>query len=136
MPYTVSWHDPSQTILQIHITGENTWDHFLIAMDEVAAHLHETDQRVDLLLIQQAAFPKGNPLPHMRTSANKLKAYTHLGSIVVVDEARSKTLARMFIDIVLRTFPGSDENMARFRFVETLDEALATIARNRVNNAL
>jgi hypothetical protein len=133
MPYDVYWLDEEHSIVRIDIHGEVTWEAWYHAIDETVAKINEVPHRVDLIYVDQVGFPKGNPLPHMKASIERLSAQPNLGISVTVSSSRGLMMAvQLVVDVVLRAFNITGRNNGGF--VRTVDEAMKRIQVSRRQN--
>lgn len=129
MPYDFRWQDDAHSIIRLDIHDEVTWELWHKAVDQIVAQLDETPHRVDLIFNDSVGFPPGNSLNHLRASNMRMRACPNLGIIVTVSSRSLSVFTRIMVGIVARLSGRSAPDQRLF--VETLDEALALIARDR-----
>ena len=134
MPFDFHWHDNEHTIIRIDIHGDTTWAEYHQTMNQVIKEVESATHRIDLILNDpDAKMPPGSPMPHIKNTAQKLTTYPNMGVIVVVSSRSGSTLVKMFVSIVYRIY-GIDTRIIG-EFDSTLEEAEASIARERVKKA-
>ncbi|HEX2620195.1 MAG TPA: hypothetical protein VHL11_08615 [Phototrophicaceae bacterium] len=129
MPYTFYWQDERHTIGRLDIQGQITWEQYYAAVNQIIDELAAVSHRVDLIYYNEAGMPSGNPIPHLRATSLKLFASPNLGLICTVITGKTAPITRLMVDSMLHTY--RIEKKHHGGFVDTLDEAIALIARDR-----
>ncbi len=131
MPYTFTWYDNEHTIGQLDMHGKVSWEEWHAAVDSLAEELHKVSYRIDFIFNDNAGLPPGNPLPHLRATMAKFAAYSNMGIVVMVSRRSIATMVGAFVNIVAKATK-TDLNR-NGGFVNTLEEALVVIAKDRVH---
>jgi hypothetical protein len=131
MPYEFHWHNPEHTIIRVDMIGQVSWEAFNILTDRVVDELAKATQRVDLIYNDKVGMPKGNPMPHLKSSNARMTAQPHLGLIITISERSISSFTKLMIDIMMRAY--KIDNTHNGGFVTTMDEDLAIINKSRSN---
>lgn len=127
MPYTHQWYDQDRGILQWNMFGEVNWDQFNAAVEALCNIIEETSQRVDILILDDAGMPSGNPLPHLKHSMSRLNNLDNFGGLYSVTEkhlsALVKTMTSLAAKLANLNFP--------LKFMNSVEDALVAIERDR-----
>lgn len=129
MPYEFHWDNPEHSIIRVDMVGQVSWEEFNILTDRVCDELAKATQRIDLIYNDKVGMPKGNPMPHLKSSSSRMNAYKSLGLIVSVSTRSVSSFTKMMIDIMMRAY--KVDNSHNGGFVTTMDEALAIINADR-----
>lgn len=124
MPINNHWYDEAQTILKVDYDGRWTWDEFFAAADKGRELAKSVSHRVDYILdMQKGSVPNGgSTLTNSRTVM--ARRAPNSGIFVI--------LTNPFVKIMLNVFKNFDREHGSIMYAAaTLDEALATIAKNR-----
>jgi len=133
MPYDISWYDADHSIVLIHIHGEVTWDAWYKAVDQTIEKINEVPHRVDLIYVDDAGFPPGNALPHLKESIERLAEQPNLGLSITVSASRGLTmLVQVAVNVVLQAFVIDTSNNGGF--ARSVDHAVARIQASRKKN--
>lgn len=130
MPYDFNWHDTDHTIIRVDIHGKVTWEAWYGVMDEVRQAIETSTWRVDLILNDSVGMPPGNPMPHLKSTTARLNRLPHMGIIVTVSPPNLSIITRTIISVMIRV--AGNNNVVTGIFVNKLDEALAAIAKDRI----
>lgn len=134
MPIELNWHDDDHSILRLDYDSKVTWEEYHPAIDEVAERIERASHRVDVILnAGRFAMPSGNPMPHIKKTAEKLGVFPNMGVIVVVNDSAPGAMAKMIVSTVYRIY-GIDQRIIG-AFVTTLDDAEASIMQERKSKA-
>jgi len=129
MPYEFHWHDEAHSIIRVDMIGQVSWEAFNILTDRVCEELAKADHRIDLIYNDKVGMPKGNPMPHLKSSSTRMMSHKSLGLIVTVSSRSISGFTKLMIDIMMRAYQIDKTHMGGF--VDTMDEALAIISKNR-----
>ena len=129
MPYEFNWHDETHTIIRVDIVGQVTWEAFHILTDRVCDELAKSNQRIDLIYNDKVGMPKGNPMPHLKSSSARMLAHKNLGLVITVSSRNISGFTKLIIDILMRAYQIDKTRVGGF--VDTMDEALAIINKSR-----
>ena len=129
MPYEFHWNDPEHSIIRVDIVGQVSWEEFNILTDRVCDELAKATQRIDLIYNDKVGMPKGNPMPHLKSSTSRMSAYKCLGLVVSVSSRSVSGFTKLMIDIMMRAY--KIDNTHNGGFVTTMDEALGIINKSR-----
>ncbi len=128
--YRVSWYDTAHTIMLMEIFGPWTWEDAFASVPKinewVAAETHPVYTVFYYHLTSTSLFPRG---------ANGL---TNIRKLVEIDPpneqlvffVRQDSLTRQFMNIVSKTY-GFRHFLKKYRFLSSLDEALAQIEQHK-----
>ena len=134
MPYEFNWHNPEHSIIRVDMVGQVSWEAFNILTDRVVDELAVADHRVDLIYNDKVGMPKGNPLPHLKTSNARMTAQRNLGLIVTVSSRQISGFTKVMLDIMMKAYHVDNSHIGGF--VTTLDDAIAMINRSRAQAAI
>jgi hypothetical protein len=130
MPHLFSWHDSVQGIIQIDVEKPATWDGYRSAIEQVVLALEETKlDRLDVVLMNNTAFPPGNPLPHFQWTLKRLLPYHKLGLFVVIDPSPQMRYTEVLSSAVVKAAGINYSKISAI--VRTREEALDLIQKDR-----
>lgn len=130
MPYDFHWHDDQHTVIRLDARGESTWEQFHEAITMVTVELAQTAHRIDVIVNDtRGAMPKGSPLPHIKSTAQRLTKYPQMGKIIVVSNQTMNNLMQAMVRMVFRIY-GIDTRIVG-AFVNSIEEADQAIAADR-----
>ena len=132
MPYDFNWQDDEHSIIRLDMHGDVTWALWYAAIDNVVEELGKSAHRIDLILNDTVGMPKGNALPHLKTTSAKLTSQPNMGLIVTVSAQNIGAFTKMMVGIMSRVY-GID-NSHSGGFVDTVDKALAIIVADRAKS--
>ena len=129
MPYIFNWQNPEHTIIHVEMVGQVSWEEYSILTDRIVEALARTNQRIDLIYDDKVGMPKGNPMPHLKASSQRMSAYPNFGLIITVSTRSISSFTKVMIDIMARAY--HIDNTHSGGFVSTMAEALSIIETNR-----
>lgn len=129
MPYNVQWHDNAETMIRLDMYDDVTWDGWYVAVEDLCEKLSQVTHRVDVILHDTTGMPKGNPMPHLRSSINRFNQHANLGIVVLVSARSTSFLAKTMLDVVSRVTAMANGQSSII--AHSLDEAIATIMKDR-----
>ncbi len=122
MPIRVEWGNPDKTIILEIIEGQWTLADIYGMLEEVDQMVAEVPHRVDIIAdMTSAQFSSANLLSAINRTQRS--PTSNAGMIVVV---KANRYIKALADVAARVVPKSTEQM---RFVETMDEAHALLAK-------
>ncbi len=129
MPFDFKWYDDDHTIVWLDAHGEKTWRQYHEAIDQFAEDLKQTERRLDLVIDDKGGMPPGNPLPHIKVSAQKLVPFPNMGLITVASDRRTLSVLNTLVKAVYRAY-GIDTRIIG-GFANSLEEAVEIIENDR-----
>jgi hypothetical protein len=129
MPFTLSWYDQGQGILQIQMDDVVTWDEYHNVISQVVEQAASVPYRVDVILAGTQDMPQGNPLVHFRSVMQKIQKQSNIGMMVVCTNIQRSGFMQIIGELAARA-AGFDLKQKE-RMVATFDEALQVIATER-----
>lgn len=129
MPYRPEWYDTNKSIIQVDINGHVTWDEWYEMHNQVVEMMANVPHRVDVIYNDKVGMPKGNPMPHMRSTSAKLVAQGNLGLVVSVSARHISGIVKAMVDIMMRAYRMDVSHNGGF--VDTLEQALGVIQESR-----
>lgn len=134
MPYEFHWHDPEHSIIRIDMVGQVSWEAFNIVTDRIVDELAAAPHRVDVIFNDHVGMPKGNPMPHIKSSSSRMTAHANMGLIITVSARNVSSFTKVIVDIAMKAYQVDRAHVGGF--VETLDEAMRIINKSRALDAV
>ena len=133
MTFEFNWHDDAHTIIRVDIYGDTTWNEYHEVFKRIIEEVASASHRIDLILNDpNSRMPDGSPMPHIKMTSQKLATYPNMGVIVVVSNHSGSMLVSMMVSIVYRIYRIDTRLIGEF--VDTLEKAEASIARERIKH--
>ena len=130
MTMDVAWGDAEQTLLNVRIYGDVSWEQYHDVCDTAAQMIKTVSHRVDMIFVAEVDVPPGNPLPHFKRACIRLQEVHNLGYCISVVPINIP-LARTFMALIYRVYGISN----KFQNVSSLQEAQDMIADSRAQQA-
>lgn len=128
MPYNVTWYDDEKSIIVFDISGSISWDAFVIATDQTCEMIDSVAHDVYIIFDDHVGMPKGNPFPRFRECIEKVNERDNFVLSVTVAGSRLTLIVEAVVELTIRFhITNGREN----HFVETFEQALAIIAKDR-----
>lgn len=132
MAITVSWHNPSQTVILWEFSSTWTWDDFYSSVDRTNRMLAQVIHQVAVIVDTRAmqSFPRGVMTP----AINVVMARPANASMVVVliENAALRVLFNSFMHMIPRMIPGGSFDL---RLADDIDNAARLIRDAQANSA-
>ncbi len=125
MPYQPEWYNPEKSIIRVEVNGVVTWDEWYEMIDKLFEMLGSVSQEVSIIYDDKVGMPKGNPMPHLKASTEKLTSHSNLGIIVTVGARRVSGVVETMVDVMMRAYRMDTTHYGGF--VDSMDEALKLI---------
>lgn len=130
MAYDFHWYDDEHTIVRFHIHGDVAWSQYHQAVDRIIKELKSTTHRIDAIFDgTDGDMPSGSPLPHIKSSAQRLIAYPNMGVIVVVGTNKWLKFLEPIVSMVYKIY-GIDMRITG-GFTTSVADAVELIAKKR-----
>jgi hypothetical protein len=112
-------------IAVLYIYDVTTWEDYHRDADDMLRFQAARGRPMDFILAPPPGFPKGNPLPHMRTEYRRMMQATYMRRMVIVD-TRTNSLATMLFYILVRLGMIDAKRFFRAPSIEAARELLRT----------
>lgn len=129
MPYIFNWQDPEHTIIRVDIEGQVTWEEYNILTDRIAEELKNSNHRIDLIYNDKVGMPKGNPLPHLKSSLAQMATHDTFGIIASVSSRSVSNFTKVMVDIMMRAYQIDRSHDGGW--YSTVEQAIDAINRSR-----
>jgi hypothetical protein len=129
MPYIFNWQDPEHTIIRVDIEGQVTWEEYNLLTDRIAEELSNSNHRIDLIYNDKVGMPKGNPLPHLKSSLAQMSAHDTFGIIASVSSRSVSSFTKVMVDIMMRAYQIDRSHDGGW--YATVEQAIDAINRSR-----
>jgi len=125
MPFTLSWYDQGQGILQIQMDDVVTWDEYHNVISQVVEQAASVSYRVDVIFAGTQDMPQGNPLVHFRSAMQKIQKQRNIGMMVIYTNIQRSGFMQVMGELAARA--------ASFDLKQktTFNEAVQVIATER-----
>lgn len=128
MPWETTWYDADKTIIHYEVTNPLTWEEFLEGIQQGQAMEREKDYLIETIFVlaPDLKLPSANVLPYFRNALSNTPENNALNTVV-----GAPNIIKTFVNIITNVMPGQ----AKFVFVSSIEEALATIEQARAERA-
>lgn len=131
MPFTWFWYDQEETLLQIEVVGNATWDEFHEMQDFMAKMVEAAPGRLDIICeIKGSRMPSGNPMPHLHANAQRMKHMQPKGMMMLVNNSPSASYFMTLMNAIMKTLRITP-NPQMGNMVSSRDKALQWIFKQR-----
>lgn len=123
--YETYWVDDGQTAIIIEFKEDITWDDFHPIVDEAHALAKQVPHEVALIMWYQTSnLPKGNPMTHFRSVANRQPA--NLKRVIIINPNMETGLGKYvkLLAKMLQRFVPQTQNIT---FVTTYEDAIRAL---------
>lgn len=136
MPFTWNWYDTEETLLEIQVIGNATWEEFHELQDFMAEKVKAAPGRLDIICeIKGNHMPKGNPMPHLHANARRMKAMEPKGVMMLVNNQPSASYLMTVMTVVMKTLR-INPDPTRGQMVSSRDKALKWIMDKRTQEGV
>ncbi len=131
MPVDFAWDNDEHSIIRLDIHDEATWSEYHAAIDQCVQAIEAGPNRVDVIFHEITGMPKGNPMPHLKVSFDKLTPLGNFGiGVVVSEKGVPPKIIKTFMEIAMRVYRLDQSRQGGF--FGSLDAAREHIAQVRV----
>ncbi len=120
MSTSINWFSPEHTRLIIQFDDHLEWPEFHTAIRQAHRLITPVSNPVDLIILDKAGLPKGNPLSHFREAFKQQPP--NLKLVVVVpkqDSSATAAFLKRLANVLAKVFPMKSDVI----FVETIEQA-------------
>ena len=125
MPFTLTWYDQPQGILQIQMDGKVTWNEYHDVMSQVVEKAASVPYRVDVIFAGTQDMPQGNPLVHFRNAMQKIQKQRNIGMMVIYTGIQRSSFMQVMGELAAHSASFDLKQKATF------DEAIQVITAER-----